>query len=101
MDTYEAFCGIVHEAELEALLVSERLGESFAQGVGRKSGRVTELELREDHLQRLHNATIMACTVSYLLRSEEGKCQFGFVALCTCSVRINLIESTHSTEPTI
>ena len=49
--THEAFGGVVHVAELEPLLVGERLCQGLAQGVGVQRRLVAVLQLRENHLQ--------------------------------------------------
>lgn len=33
--TYKTFCGVVHETELESLLIEERLGQRPSQGIRR------------------------------------------------------------------
>lgn len=47
----EAFCSVVHEAQLEALLVEEALGKGPPEGVGGQSCLIGELELREELLK--------------------------------------------------
>lgn len=49
--THEALGCVVHDAQLEALLVLERLGQSAPQCIGRQNSLAAELELREDALQ--------------------------------------------------
>ena len=48
--TYKAFCSIVHVAELEALLVSEGIGQSFAQTIRRQRILITVLDLGKHNL---------------------------------------------------
>ena len=50
MTTYKAFCSIVHVAELEALLVSEGIGQSFAQTIRRQRILITVLDLGKHYL---------------------------------------------------
>lgn len=49
---YKAFCGVVHEAQLEALLVKERLREGSSQGVWRKGCLMAELKLGKEFLEQ-------------------------------------------------
>ena len=51
--TYEALGCIVHEAELEALLVEEGLGQSAAESIGGQGRLLGELQLREQLLQQI------------------------------------------------
>lgn len=50
--TYKAFCGVVHEAQLEALLVKERLCKGSPQGVWRKGCLMAELKLGKEFLEQ-------------------------------------------------
>jgi hypothetical protein len=54
----EAFCSVVHEAQLEALLVEEALGKGPPEGVGGQSCLIGELELREELLKGAEDATV-------------------------------------------
>ena len=56
-NSYEALGRVVHDAELEALLVLEGLGQGAAQGVRRQHLLTAELELSKDALgtQQKHN----------------------------------------------
>lgn len=49
--TYETLRRVVHEAELEPLLIEETLGERAAQRVGRQCALLRELQLREQLLK--------------------------------------------------
>ena len=51
MTTYKAFCSIVHVPKLEALLVSEGIGQSFAQTIRRQRILITVLDLRKHNLE--------------------------------------------------
>ena len=53
--SYETLGGVVHEAELEALLVEERFGQGAPQRVRRKRRLVAVLQLREQFLQKKTN----------------------------------------------
>lgn len=48
---YEALGGVVHDAQLEALLVLEALGQRAAQRVGRQNLLTAELELGKNVLE--------------------------------------------------
>lgn len=50
--TYKAFSCVVHEAQLEALLVKERLSEGSPQGVRRKGSLMAELKLGKEFLEQ-------------------------------------------------
>lgn len=50
--SYKALRGVVHDAELKALLVLERFGEGAAKSVGRQNLLAAVLELSEDALRR-------------------------------------------------
>lgn len=49
--THEALRGVVHEAELEALLVEEGFSQGPAQRVRRQRALLAELQLREQLLR--------------------------------------------------
>lgn len=49
--TYETFGGVVHETELEPLLIEERLGQRPSQRVGRQGRLVAVLQLGKQFLQ--------------------------------------------------
>lgn len=49
-NSYKALGRIVHNAELESLLVLEGFGESAAESIGRENLFTAELELGEDAL---------------------------------------------------
>lgn len=51
-DVLEAFGGIVHEAELEPLLIAEGLRQGTAQGIGGQSGFMAVLQLRKKFLKQ-------------------------------------------------
>lgn len=57
-NVFEALGGIVHVAELEALLIGEGFGQCFAQGIGVQGRLVAVLELGEDHLQSTKDAGV-------------------------------------------
>lgn len=50
--TYEALCGIIHEAQLEALLVLKGFCQGDAQFIRRQGTLPTALELGENTLKR-------------------------------------------------
>lgn len=50
--THEAFSSVIHVPDLEAVLVSEGLGQRLPQRVRRQARLVAVLELREYHLQQ-------------------------------------------------
>ncbi len=50
--TYKALCGIIHEAQLEALLVLKGLCQGVTQVVGGQGSLPTVLELGENALKR-------------------------------------------------
>lgn len=50
--TYEALCGVVHEAQLEAVLVLKGLCQGDAQFIRRQGALPTALELEENSLER-------------------------------------------------
>lgn len=53
--THKAFCSVVHDAQLETLLVLEGLCQSAAEGVWRQHSLTAELELGEDALHKDKN----------------------------------------------
>jgi hypothetical protein len=59
--TYEALGRVVHEAELEALLVEKGLGQRPAEGVRGQSRLLAELQLSEQLLWTKSSAIVEQC----------------------------------------
>lgn len=55
--TYKALCGVVHVAQLEALLVLKGLCQGDAQFIRRQGALPTALELEENSLERRQRET--------------------------------------------
>lgn len=61
----EAFRRVVHEAQLEALLVEEAFGQGAPQRVWRQCGLIRELQLRKQFLQNQRNQNYVDMFLEY------------------------------------
>lgn len=81
--TYETLCSIIHEAELEALLIFKGLGQSMTQGVWWQSPFSTLLELTENALQKEKEA-------KHVINLTTQKCRhFCFLQVLLCPTAVS------------